>query len=70
MIDHVERDLGRGAVMIPVFEPVVLEVVRRHQLLQVASINQTVVNLLADDLVKFHSLFFVIKPSLRVILWK
>ena len=61
MVDHVERDLGRGAVVKIVFEFVTDEVIRLHHLLQVATVEQTVVDLLANDRLKISCLILLEK---------
>ena len=67
MVDHVERDLGRGAVVILVFELVTDEVIRRHHQLQVASVKQTVVDLLANDCLEISCLILREKHFLGVL---
>ena len=61
MVDHVERDLGRGAVVILVFEVVIDEVIRRHEQLQVTTIEQTVVDLLANDILESSCLILLVE---------
>ena len=61
MVDHVERDLGRGAVVILVFEVVADEVIRRHEQLQVTTIEQTVVDLLANDFLESSCLILLVE---------
>ena len=61
MVDHVERDLGRGAVVILVFEVVADEVIRRHEQLQIATVEQTVVDLLANDSLESPRLILLVE---------
>ena len=68
MIDHVERDLFGGSVVILVFEAVMHEVVRRHEQLRVTTVKQTVVYLLAHNLFKMSLLIRLEKLLIRV-LW-
>ena len=64
MVDKVEWDLSRSAIVVSILELISSEVGLRHQVLEVAAIEQAIIDLIAHDFIEMPS--FVWSEELQI----